>query len=103
MMRKPSISFLLLAALTCGAGCGTDDEATRRTIVGPKVTGSVWHGLAVAAVSTDQSLPTGRLYYFEFASGELRGLRLRRVSENLDDVELGGVPYAAVLIPKPKP
>lgn len=74
MMRKSSISFLLLAAPSCGAGCGTSDEATRRTIVGPKVAGSVRHGLAVAAVSTDQSLPTSRF-----------------------------VPYAALLIPKPKP
>lgn len=112
-MRKSSRSLLLLGALTIGAGCGASDEATHRMTVGLEVAGSVRHGFAVAALSSGPSLPAGRLDSSELSSGKRwessttprssRSTVMSYDDKDLGDVELGGIPYAAALIPKPEP
>jgi hypothetical protein len=60
--------LLLLAPLACGPS-GKDGAATE--IEGIPISGSSYHGIAIAATNVEETVKTSRIYYYEFSTGKV--------------------------------
>jgi hypothetical protein len=72
-MTKRLISLTLLAVSAAACGTSSDDGGSP-VIKAPVVPGSTQAGLAFSANNVDDSLSTARVYYYDFASGEVKEL-----------------------------
>ena len=66
--------ILILFAALALAGCGKSDDPAQGDVTGPVIAGSGVNGMVFAAVNTDPSLQSSKIFYYEFSSGKIHEL-----------------------------